>query len=55
MVTAYTHGRMAENTKDNMHVTVSMELVPILGQTAVDTKDNGKTEDNMEKASIGLE
>jgi hypothetical protein len=30
-----------------------MGLEPILGQMVVDTKDNGKMEDNMEKDCIG--
>ena len=47
-------GKMEENTKENISKIESMDLESILGQTADNTKVNGRMDASMVKATIGL-
>ena len=47
-------GKMEENTKENISKIESMDLESILGQTADNTKVNGRMDASTVKAIIGL-
>ena len=47
-------GKMEENTKDNISKIESMDLESIPGQTADNTKVNGRMDASMVKAYTGL-
>ncbi len=49
MVEVLTHGKMEENTKDNINSIKNTDLALILGRMEEDTWDNGKIVKGMEE------
>ena len=52
MVKESTHGKMAENTKENINKIEKMDMELTHGQMEKSMKDVGKMENNMEKENI---